>query len=146
MKQNAFDWYEQNDFPKTVIISAQEITSQVETYYNMEFDTIFISNIQNENNEEYPSLWLFTNQYVVECKNFLTNFDIDIAKYENSIKYINIITDNCDALNNPSQTSTMKLRMTLSNDTRCIFDALGLNCKRLSDIAKHFLKEYMEGK
>lgn len=145
MKKNAFDWYEQNGFPPTVILLAKEITSQVEKYYDMEFEMIFISNILNEKNEEYPSLWLFTDQYVVECKNFLTNYDIDIVKYKNSINYINIITDNSNTLDNPSPASTMKLRITLSSDIRCIFDAFGTNCKKLGDIAKLFLKEYKEG-
>ncbi len=146
MNKNDFNWYREIGFADTVVNTAEDIASRVESYYEMKFDEIFISNIQNDNHEEYPSLWMFTEQDAVECKNFLTRFDIDVVKYKGNVRYVNIITDDKETLNTPSSTSTMKLAVSLSDDVKCIFDAKGLNCKKLSGIAKRYLKEYKSGR
>ncbi len=146
MIQNDLNWYRDNGFPETVVSTAAEITAQVEKYYEIEFDEIFISNIQNEGQEEYPSLWLFSEQDAVECKNFLIRFDIDIVRYKGCVKYVNIITDKNDTLINPTVTSTMKLAVSLTDDIKCIFNAKGNNCQRLSGIAKRYLNEYKAGR
>lgn len=146
MNKNDLNWYREIGFADAVVNSAEEILSRVESYYEMEFDEIFISNIQNENHEEYPSLWLFSEQDAVECKNFLTRFDIDIVKYKGNVRYVNIITDNKETLNTPTVASTMKLAIALADDVKCIFDAKGQNCKKLSGIAKRYLKEYKSGR
>ena len=146
MNKNDLNWYREIGFADAVVNSAEEILSRVESYYEMEFDEIFISNIQNENHEEYPSLWLFSEQDAVECKNFLTRFDIDIVKYKGNVRYVNIITDKKETLNTPTVASTMKLAIALADDVKCIFDAKGQNCKKLSGIAKRYLKEYKSGR
>lgn len=146
MNQNDLNWYKDNGFPETVVSTAAEIIAQVEKYYEMEFCEVFISNIQNEGQEEYSSLWLFSEQDAVECKNFLTRFDIDIVRYKGCVKYVNIITDKNDTLINPTTTSTMKLVVSLTDDIKCVFDAKGTNCLRLSGVAKRYLKEYKSGK
>ena len=146
MNQNDLKWYRENGFPETVVSTAVEITAQVERFYEMEFVEIFICNIQKEGQEEYTSLWLFTEQDVVECKNFLTRFDIDIVRYKGNVRYVNIITNKSDALDKPSQDSTMKLAVSLAEDIKCFLDAKGANCQRLSGIAKRYLKEYKEGR
>lgn len=146
MNKNDLNWYREIGFADAVVNSAEEILSRVESYYEMEFDEIFISNIQNDNHEEYPSLWLFSEQDAVECKNFLTRFDIDIVKYKGNVRYVNIITDNKESLNTPTAASTMKLAIALADDVKCIFDAKGLNCQKLSGIAKRYLREYKSGR
>lgn len=145
MNQNDLKWYRENGFPDTVVTTAAEIAAQVEKYYEMEFGEIFISNIQNGGQEEYPSLWLFSEQDAVECKNFLTRFDIDIVRYKSNVRYVNIITDKNDTLINPTPASTMKLAVSLTEDVKCIFDAKGVNCLRLSGVAKRYLTEYKSG-
>ena len=142
MNQERLNWYREIGLADTVVSSVEEIVSIVESYYKMEFDDIFISNIQNDHHEEYPSLWLFSEQDVVECKYFLTRFDIDVAKYKGYVRYVNIITDSKETLASPKTTSTMKLVISLDHDIKCIFDAKGLNCIKLNEIAQRFLKEY----
>ena len=146
MIQNDLKWYEGNGFTETVLAAATEITALVEKYYEMTFDEMFICNVQRDGQEEYPSLWLFTEQDVVECKNFLTRVDIDIARYKGAVKYVNIMADKTDSLINPTQASTVRLSVSLVDDIKCYFDAKGANCQRLSEIAKHFLKEYKKGR
>ena len=146
MNQKDLNWYRENGFTETVVTTADEIAAQVEHFYEMEFSEMFICNIQKEGQEEYPSLWLFTEQDADECKNFLTRFDIDIVKYKGNVRYVNIITDNKGTLVNATPTSTMKLAVAFTDDVKCIFEAKGANCQRLSGIAKRYLKEYKEGR
>lgn len=142
MKENDLNWYRENGFAEAVLSTAAEITAQVEHYYEMGFDEVFICNNLKNGQEEYPSLWLFTGQDAVECKNFLTDFNIDILRYKNNVIYINIMADNGEALSKPEQTSKMKVEVAVMNDARCTFEAYGMNCQKLSGIAKRFLKEY----
>lgn len=142
MKQNVLKWYREIGFPETVVSTAADIIAQVETFYDMLFDGIFISNIRNGDQEEYTSLWLFSGQYVVECKDFLTRFDIDIVRYKDNIRYVSILTDRKESLTNPTHTSTMKLSVLLADSVRCLYDATGLNCMKLSEIAQLYLKGY----
>lgn len=146
MNQNDLKWYRDNGFPETVVTTAAETTALVEKYYEIEFDEMFISNVLKEGQEEYPSLWLFTERDVVECKNFLNRFDIDIVRYKDNVRYVNIITDKKDTIINPSSSSKMKLAVLLIDDSRCVFDAIGANCQRLSGIAKRYLREYKGGR
>ena len=145
MDKKEFNWYREIGYPEAVVSSAEVTVSQVESYYEMEFDEIFISNIQNESHEEYPSLWLFSNQDAVECKDFLTRFDIDIVKYKGNVRYVNIISNSKDILKSTEPTSKMKLAISLADDLKCYFDAKGQNCRKLIGIAKRYLNEYKSG-
>lgn len=142
MKENDLNWYRENGFAEAVLSTAAEITAQVEHYYEMGFDEIFISNVMEGDHEEYPSLWLFSDQDVVECKDFLTHFDIDIVKYKSNVLYINIIANKGTVLYDPEKNSKMKLEVSIMENARCTFEAYGMNCIKLSGIVKRFLKEY----
>ncbi len=142
MNQNDLEWYREIGFPNTVVSTAADIIAQVETYYAMLFDGFFISNIKNGDQEEYTSLWLFSGQYVVECKDYLTRFDIDIVRFKDNVRYVSILSDRKESLTNPTNTSTMKLSVLLTDGVRCLYDATGYNCRKLSEIAQLYLKEY----
>lgn len=146
MIKNDLKWYRENGFTETVVSTATEVSKQVERLYEMKFSELFICNIQKDGQEEYPSLWLFNEQDAVECKNFLTRFDVDIVRYKGNVRYVNIITEKSDSLKNTTPSSTMKLYVSLFEDVKCLFDAKGANCQRLSGIAKRYLKEYKEGR
>ena len=116
--------------------------SKVEDFYEMQFEDMFISNIQNDGHEDYPSLWMFTDQDVVECKFFLTRFDIDIVKYKGNVRYVNIMANGSEDIIKPNASSAMKLRVSLVDEVTCNFDAVGQNCLKLREIAKRYLEEY----
>lgn len=144
MIQDDLKWYRENDFPETVVASAEEICSQIEKYYEITFVGLFISNTKNESTEEYPSLWLYNNDYIVESKDFLvqSHIDIDLAQYKSNVRYININADNFTALENPTVESKIKLRVSIGNNLKCVFDAVGVNCSKLSYMAKLFIAEH----
>ena len=146
MIQDDLKWYRENHFPETVVDSAEKIGSQIEKYYEITFDGLFVSNKKNESTEEYPSLWLYNNDYVVESKDFLvqSHLNIDLARYKGNVKYINIDADNFTALENPTMESKIKLQISIGDNLKCVFDAVGINCLRLSNMAKMFIAEHKE--
>lgn len=143
MNNNDLKWYRENDFPELVVNSAETIASQIEQYYGISFYGLFISNTKDDNQEDYPSLWLYNNEFVVESKNFLSQnqFDIDLVKYTGSIKYFNIIADKFTSLENPTNESKIKLVVSFGNNIRCLINAFGTNCVNLNKLAKEFIKE-----
>lgn len=141
MNQNDLNWYEGIGFPKPVILSANEKLHLVKRYYGMDFDILFISNTKDGNQEDYLSLWLLNDEYVVECKNFLNQQDIDIARYKGNVTYINIRFGNLDDIDYPVADSSMNLIISLGENI-CRFSAVGKNCTKLDFIAKTFIKDY----
>jgi len=148
MNSENYNWYKdtKNGIPESVMSTVDETITTIEKYYGIEFEELFISNEQNDGHEEYSSLWLFSDQDVVECKNFLLKFDVDIVKYKGSVRYVNIILNGKDTLENPQETSSMKLVVSLINEIGCTLFATGQNCQRLNIIAKRYMKEYKAAK
>ena len=144
MIQDDLKWYREIGFPETVISLAEDNISRIERYYGITFEGFYISNKKDESHDEYPSLWLFNNEFVVESKDFLskTYLDIDLARYKENVKYINIITDNFSSLEEPLVDSKIKLIVSIGNNIKCTFDAVGANCSRLNDLAKMFIREH----
>ena len=146
MIKNDLTWYRENNFPKEVVNWAEELASHIEQYYRLSFDGLFISNKKNEEQEDYPSLWLYNNDYVVESKDFLSQkqLDIDLARYHGNVKYFNIIADNFTSLNNPTDESKIILQVSLGNNIRCDISAVGVNCSNLNKLAQKFIEEHIE--
>ena len=146
MINNDLTWYRENNFPNEVVNWAEELASHIEQYYGLSFDGLFISNKKNEEQEDYPSLWLYNNDYVVESKDFLSQkqLDIDLARYHGNVKYFNIIADKFTSLNNPTDESKIKLKVSLGNNISCDICAVGVNCSNLSKLAQKFLEEHIE--
>lgn len=141
MEKNRFNWYQENGFPQTVIEAAQKICSTVESYYDLSFDTVFISNKINDGQMDYTSVWLFNDTYVAECKGFLARFNIDIVRYKDYVEYFNLIANNEMAFESPTDDSRMKVDILLKNTIRCSLDAAGRNCSQLKAIAKKYLED-----
>lgn len=142
MNQNDLKWYQDNGFPTTVVNLAKEITPLIEEYYGITFEGLFISNSKDENQEMYPSLWLYNDEYIVESKDFLseTHLNIDIARYKKNVKYIQINSHNLKLSGRPTNDSRIKLMVSIGNNISCSFEAVGINCSKLNELAKKFIE------
>lgn len=70
---------------------------------------IFVCESKNkEGSRNYTSLWLFSDTYCIECKNFLNSFDFDITPYSKKIDYCSIVPINFD-LKTPNTNSIVKV-------------------------------------
>lgn len=142
MIDNDLKWYHDNGFPQGVIDTVKDITRNVENFYGLEFDRCFISNSIENGQEDYSSIWLFTKEDAVECKNFLVRQDVDIARIKGNVKYVNLIFEKFKLNNEPTADSSMNMVIFLADDIKCYFNAAGANCSKLLEIANIFLNEY----
>ena len=118
----------------------QDLCNNIQSLYNqITINDIFICDIINNANKEYTSLWLFTDTYIIECKNFMNKDDIDFARLNHNICYINIKKNNYKELLQPTDNSNTVINIFL-NDSRlsCTFYANGNNCKH----AIHLFQKY----
>lgn len=111
-------------------------------YNKIEIDDMLITNVSNDGDIEYQSLWFFNKDYAIECKNFLNQDDFDIAPLNNKIIYFNIKKSNYQLLKRPKTNSVVFFTI-LVNDgkTSCNFTATGINCFYVTKVSrKYFLK------
>lgn len=75
----------------------------------LDIQDIFVCESKNEEGaRNYTSLWLFTDQYCIECKNFLNSYDFDLTPYLKKIDYCSIVPVNFD-LETPNPSSIVKI-------------------------------------
>lgn len=113
-------------------------------YNNINIDDIFITNVNNNGNVEWQSLWLFNENFAIECKNFLSQQeDYDIAPLSNKIIYYNIKKGHYKLNDSPCQNSYISITILINNGhSSCNLIATGTNCVYAKNISqKYFLKK-----
>lgn len=111
-------------------------------YNNIEIDDILLTNVNNNGNAEFQSLWLFNKNFAIECKNFLYQDDFDIVTLNNII-YYNIKKSNYKFNDMPNVNSVVFLTIIINNGKNsCNLTASGNNCPFAKAISqKYFLKK-----
>lgn len=95
---------------------------------------IFICEMKNnEGARTYTSLWLFTDKFFIECKDFLTTNNFDLIPYLGAIKYCSIETIEFD-LDVASEKSSVKTYCEFENKLNGNFIATENNCVKAFDI------------
>lgn len=112
-------------------------------YNKIEIDDILITNVNNNGNIEYQSLWFFNKDYAIECKNFLYQEDFDIAPLNNRVIYYNMKKSNYPLLEQPKTNSIVFFTILINNGkSSCNFTATGINCLYAMKVSqKYFLKK-----
>ena len=106
---------------------------------NFEIKDIFVCELKNkEGARTYTSLWLFTDNYFIECKEFINKFDFDVTPYTNEIIYCSIAPVNFD-FENANELSILKADCALGNNLTCNFIATGQNCLSLFTLYKKYI-------
>lgn len=97
---------------------------------------IFVCELKNkEGSRNYTSLWLFTNEYFIECKDFLNKFDFDVC--DNKVTYCSIESVKFD-FENVDELSILKVHC-LVNDMSCSLIATEQNCLSLFELYKKYI-------
>lgn len=100
---------------------------------------IFICDIKNlDGTKTYTSLWLFTDTLAIECKNFLTKHDFDMAQYHKSIRYCSIEPIEFD-LDTPTNLSSVKVSWTFNSSVTGTLTATEDNCIKAFEIYKKYI-------
>ena len=103
-------------------------------YPKEEIKDIFVSDfIDKENERRYESLWLFSDNYIIEARELLIkdNFHINITPYKNRITHLNIIGN---------ATSLIALEFKTDTQNSCTLKGAGRNSRYLKDIFEKYIK------
>lgn len=138
MKDLFKNYFETIQAPATLISRAEALISVAQSLFTFEADDVFVNTMKNKEQIEYSSLWLFTGDRLVECKEFLTKQDIDIVKLGSNLKYYNLIFNSYDNLKNANQQSTAKATMVFEENISSTLFACGMNCEYLVNISKKY--------
>lgn len=89
--KNHNDYLTKMPFSKAVKTRIEEVIELNRLIYELDFDDIFVCELKNEEGaRNYVSLWLFTKEFCIECKDFLSRNDFDITPIEKNITYCSI--------------------------------------------------------
>lgn len=101
---------------------------------------IFICEIKSapDGNKTFTSLWLITDRYMIECKEFLTEVDFDITPYVKKIKYCSIQAQKFD-FETLEEGSSVEIYFALKGDVKGMITATDENCTH----AFNFYKQYV---
>ena len=116
------------------------ITELTSLYDNMQFDDIFINDMFRNGERTFASIWLFNEKYIVECKEFMTDDDYDLAIFDKTVQYFNIRKKDYSDLENPTEKSNITIDATFGYNAglTCSFMANGKNCKYALNVAKKY--------
>lgn len=140
MKKEFADYLSELKISESATAKVEKIFEEVSDLYRMDFQEIFLNSVDKGGITEYISVWLLTDSFVVECKNFLSfsEDDYDLATYKNNISYFNIKKKALNDINKPVDSSTVSVHLQLAKGqmVTCDMFATGLNCRKLVQIAK----------
>ena len=98
---------------------------------------IFISeSVSSENKKEYYSLFIFTDDYLFEAKNFISDTDLDITYMLESVDWLRMVFDSYDPGKPATSESRFKVRGYLVSEIDFEFRASAKNCEKLWQICR----------
>ena len=121
----------------------QQIFSQGKVLCPEELKTIFISNYkETDGKEQFKDLWLFSDNYVVEAKNFSKQETpkLEMAIFSNNIQAVAFETNNLDFSQKAKDNSRLQVVFYTFNSFWCDHIASGRNCDALMAIYKKYIK------
>lgn len=108
---------------------------------NDDFKDIIINDTKNQDGAlNYNSLWIFSEKYIIECKNFMSETNFDIAPLRKNVSYAYIKTSNFD-LDSASLASTIEVYFSFEKDFSGTLTASGINCNQVIKIYKTYIIE-----
>ena len=125
------------DIPQVIQGRVYEILDIVKNFLDIdEINDIYISEYVGQSSREFESLWIFTDKFISEAKNFRNEYNIDRIRVDCKFTYINIMYDKYDFV---KRKATVNSRMILnvhsnSEGITCALKGSGLNCEYLHDI------------
>jgi len=97
----------------------------------------------NEGARTYTSLWLFTDKYCIECKEFLSTNNFDITPYDGTAIYCSIISIEFNFVE-ASEKSQVNIHCSFG-DITCDLIATEQNCIKAFEIYKKYFVANLKG-
>lgn len=134
----------------SIELSSETIIKNVERLYQYasklcpeEIKDMFVSDFIKENgSREYENLWFFSQNYMMEARNFRNDreYDIDIAKYSEWISYYRTQLKDYDLVSASSE-SRMSLQFINNDNTTFMLKASRGNCDKLISVIENYVKK-----
>jgi len=106
---------------------------------NKEIIEIFMGEVKSViGRKTFTSLWLFTDEFAIECKEFLSKNDFDIAPYKNRIQYCSIKADNSD-FSTYDINSFIEIKLHFIDSITGTLTASGENCQHAYELYKSLI-------
>jgi hypothetical protein len=113
---------------------AEEILNFYQKVYPDQVQDVFVNEyLDKEANRQYESLWLFSEQFVMEAKQFVKEDDFDCAPLSKQVKYWCIKKTEYD-FDRATAKSRLVLQLTLGSGTSCNLKASQENCDQLKTL------------
>ena len=122
--------------PTVLTARVREIYNFFSTVFSEDIERVFVTNyFTQEGKEEFESLWLFSNSYISEAKQFAIKDDYDMAFVKESIAYWEMNKENFD-FNEATEKSRLHIRAALANNVNVSVElkASGHNCNYLRQV------------
>ena len=125
------------------IQSTKGIFSQAEFLCPEELKDIFVSNYNlKDNKEQFKDIWLFSDNYVVEARNFnkKESPELELAIFSKNVQSVFIETKDFDLSKKAKNNSRLHIKFYTFSDFSCDHIAFGSNCDTLKYIYKKYVK------
>lgn len=129
------------NLPKIVLERVNEVLSSFQFLCRAPVDRVFVSDSIDESTNErrYESVWGFSGPYWMEARNFLRQFDVDIASYADSIHYLGVQYDSIRFPDQVSDSSRLSIEVGTAKVNYSLLSAIGMNCVSLISIIDDLL-------
>lgn len=138
--------FESLDLTEPVQVRVATITAELEKLCPEEVKGAFISErVQQDGNRSLESLWLFSDNYFMEAKTFLSSDDLDLL-YVGHMDYIHITKERF-AFGAASDTSRITLNFQVGASalgTTGTLNASGKNCDQLVKVMNQFILPHLK--
>lgn len=132
-------YIEQLPLSQVVKLRIDEVLILNQNMINQEIIEIFMGEVKNiDGRKTFTSLWLFTDEYTIECKDFLSSIDFDIAPYKNRVQYCSIKSNDYD-FNTYDTNSFVEIRLHFIDRITGTLIASGENCPQAYKIYKDLI-------
>ena len=138
MKQEFSDYLNAIGCPQSMVERVEYLIGFVQNLYGLEATDIFVGTNQNEENVDYTSLCLFSENDVVECKSFMSTIDVDIVKFKENISYFYMKYNSVDYSGvNEGAPNTLRVKCLIPNsEVSFLLVAFRENTKYLDSLTK----------
>ena len=127
---------------ETIRDNVKVIVGHANRLCNEEMKEIFVVDYyQEDGSRGYGSLWLMSEQFMCEARDFrkTADYDIDVARIKDAVIYYRVRAEKYDFRN---ATRESRLMVECANDTGTSFQlkACGENCSRLAEVIDNYIK------
>jgi hypothetical protein len=134
MKNELIQYLKTISMSDALIARIQVVFQECQLICPEELISILVSEyIKDDDTREYEGLWLFSEKFIMEAKQFVTNDDFDLSVIKKNVTYCQITKKDFD-FSKSSEKSRLSIQFSLSDNLGCSLKSSKDNCDYLMKI------------